>query len=157
VLHILNIGQLDEIYYRVTINRDVLHIFDPTDRLQAKVNRATSRLYYLEFNVEKPMCLAARSTDEAWWWHSCFGHLNCGSLRKLVAQNMVHELPLLDQLDQVCDGCLVGKQRCTPFPAQVRRRVDPFLDLVHSDLCSSVTPGTSSGKRYFLLLVDDLS
>jgi hypothetical protein len=31
------------------------------------------------------------------------------------------------------------------------------LDLVHDDLCGPVSPATPGGKRYFLLLVDDLS
>ena len=28
---------------------------------------------------------------------------------------------------------------------------------MHGDLCGSVTPATPGGRRYFLLLVDDLS
>jgi hypothetical protein len=28
---------------------------------------------------------------------------------------------------------------------------------VHEDLCGPVTPATPGGRRYFLLLVDDLS
>jgi hypothetical protein len=51
--------------------------------------------------------------------------LNFGSLRKLAARNMVCGLPLLDQVDQVCDGCLVGNRdvhhslcRCSGKPAQ---------------------------------------
>jgi hypothetical protein len=28
---------------------------------------------------------------------------------------------------------------------------------VHGDLCGSVTPATPRGRRYFLLLVDDIS
>jgi hypothetical protein len=31
------------------------------------------------------------------------------------------------------------------------------LELVHGDLCGPVTPATPRGRRYFLLLVDDLS
>jgi hypothetical protein len=31
------------------------------------------------------------------------------------------------------------------------------LELVHENLCGPVTPATPGGRRYFLLLVDDLS
>jgi hypothetical protein len=31
------------------------------------------------------------------------------------------------------------------------------LDLVHSDLCGPITPTTPGGKKYFLLLADDMS
>jgi transposase InsO family protein len=70
---------------------------------------------------------------------------------------MVRGLPLLKQVDQVCDGCLVRKQRLVPFPAQARRQADSVLELVHGDLCGPITLATPSGNKYFLLLVDDLS
>jgi hypothetical protein len=70
---------------------------------------------------------------------------------------MVHGLPLVEQVDQVCDGCLVGKQQRSSFPAQARRRADSVLELVHRDLCGPITPATPSGNKYFLLLVDDMS
>ena len=31
------------------------------------------------------------------------------------------------------------------------------LTLIHGDLCGPITPATNSGRRYFLLLVDDCS
>jgi transposase InsO family protein len=34
-------------------------------------------------------------------------------------------------------------------------RADVALDLVHGDLCGSITPESPGGRRFFLLLVDD--
>ena len=70
---------------------------------------------------------------------------------------MVRGLPQIDHVDQICDSCLVGKQRRTPFPEQAKYRAKHVLDLVHGDLCGPITPATPGGKKYFLLLVDDLS
>lgn len=70
---------------------------------------------------------------------------------------MVHGLPSLEHVDQICDACLAGKQRRNPFPEQARRHVENILDQVHGDLCGPVTPMTPSGNKFFLLLVDDLS
>jgi transposase InsO family protein len=36
-------------------------------------------------------------------------------------------------------------------------RAKERLELVHGDLCGPVTPATPGGRRYFLLLIDDLS
>lgn len=83
--------------------------------------------------------------------------MNFHSLRKLAQHGMVLGLPLIDQAEQLCDSCLVGKQRRTPFPAKAHYRAKELLDLVHGDLCGPITPSTPGGKRYFLLLVDDLS
>jgi hypothetical protein len=146
---ILSIGQLDENDCRVTIHHGMLRIFDQADRLLAKVNRSVLRLYYLELHIEQSICLMARTSEEAWLCHARFRHLNFGSLWKLAARNMVCGLPLLDQVDQVCDGCLVGKQRRTSLPVQVQRRASSILDLVHSDLCGPVSPATPQRQEVF--------
>jgi transposase InsO family protein len=36
-------------------------------------------------------------------------------------------------------------------------RAERRLELVHGDLCGPISPATSRGNKYFLLLVDDLS
>jgi transposase InsO family protein len=48
----------------------------------------------------------------------------------------------------------VTKQRCAPFPVKAKFRADVTLDLVHGDLCGSITPALPGGRRFFLLLVD---
>jgi Integrase core domain. len=66
-------------------------------------------------------------------------------------------MPCLDHVEQLCDVCMVTKQRRLPFPQQTSFRAKERLELVHGDLCGPVTPATPGGRRYFLLLVDDLS
>jgi transposase InsO family protein len=70
---------------------------------------------------------------------------------------MVRGLPSLDHVEQFCDVCVLTKQRRIPFPQQSSFRAKERLELVHGDLCGPVTPDTPGGRRYFLLLVDDLS
>jgi hypothetical protein len=52
---------------------------------------------------------------------------------------------------------VLTKQRRLPFPQQSSFRAKERLKLVHRDLCGPVTPATPGGRRYFLLLIDDLS
>lgn len=154
---IVSVGQLDEMGCRVEIAGGLLNIFDQSHRLLAKVLKAASRLYYLPIQVAHSICLAAKSEEATWKWHSRFGHLNFNSLRKLANQNMVRCLPPLNQVNKVCDGCLVSKQRRASFPVQAKRLAEHVLDLVHGDLCGPIAPATIRGNRYFLLLVDDMS
>jgi transposase InsO family protein len=49
------------------------------------------------------------------------------------------------------------KHRRLPFSQQSSFRAKERLELVHGDLCGPVTPATPGGRRYFLLLVDNLS
>jgi hypothetical protein len=93
----------------------------------------------------------------SWLWHGRYGHLNFGALRRPVNAKMVQGLLALDQVDQVSDGCLIGKQRHSSFLGQACHRAKAALNLVHGDLCGEITPSTPSGSNYFLLLVDDMS
>jgi hypothetical protein len=70
---------------------------------------------------------------------------------------MVRGMPRIEHVDQVCDGCLIGKQWRLPFSAASKFRAARQLELVHADLCGPVTPPTPGGKKLFLLVVDDMS
>mgnify|MGYP002413840545 FL=1 len=154
---IISLGQLDENGSRVLIEHGVLRIWDRQRRLLAKVPRGENRLYVLDVQVAQPVCLAVRRDDEAWQWHERFGHLHFEALKRLSAKEMVRGLPCLDHVEQFCDICVLTKQRRLPFPQQASFRAKEKLELVHGDLCGPVTPATPGGRRYFLLLVDDLS
>nr|AAK26118.1 putative gag-pol polyprotein [Oryza sativa Japonica Group] len=107
--------------------------------------------------VAQPVCLAARRDDDAWRWHERFGHLNFGALKQLGNKEMVQGMPRVEHVEQFCDTCVLTKQRRLPFPRQASFRAEEKLELVHGDLCGPVTPATPGGRRFFLLLVDDVS
>jgi transposase InsO family protein len=60
-------------------------------------------------------------------------------------------------VDQIYDSYLAGKQHRLSFPCEAKYHATHKLELVHTDLCVPATPATPTGKRYFLLLVDDVS
>jgi hypothetical protein len=154
---IISMGQLDESDSHVEIKDGVMRIWDHHHRLLAKVTRGTNRLYVLKVQVAQPLCLAAHWDDEAWQWHERFGHLHFEALKRLSAKGMVRGLMSLDHVEQFYDVCVLTKQRRLPFSQQLSFRAKEWLELVHGDLCGPVTPATPGGRRYFLLLVDDLS
>jgi transposase InsO family protein len=154
---IISLGQLDESGSRVEIKDRVMRIWDRHHSLLAKVTRGTNRLYVLNVQVAQSLCLAARQDDEAWQWHERFKHLHFEALKRLSAKGMVRGLPSLDHVGQFCDICVLTKQRRLPFPQQSSFRANERLEFMHEDLCGPVTPATPRGRRYFLLLVDDLS
>lgn len=155
--NIISLGQLDENGCQVLIEQGVLRVRDPGKDLLVKVKRSQNRLYKINLTIAQPISFLARTDDVAWRWHERYGHLGFEALRKLSRDDMVRGMPQLDHVDQLCDACLVGKQRRTPFPQEAKYRATGLLDLVHGDLCGPVTPATHGGRRYFLLLVDDLS
>jgi transposase InsO family protein len=155
--NIISVGQLDENGFKIQIEDGVMRVHDEDRRLLAKIHRSAGRLYVLDINLARPVCLAAHAGEDAWRWHARFGHINFGALRKMAREGLVRGMPLISQVEQVCEACLAGKHRRAPFPRQVMARTTRPLELLHGDLCGPITPATPSGNRYILLLVDDYS
>ena len=144
---VVSIGQLDENWYEVKIRRGILTIRDPNDRLIAKVPRLPNRLYKL----------TAQHDSISWRWHARLGHLHFDAMQKMARGGLVRGLLSIEPVEQLCEACLTGKQRRTPFPQKSKFRASDPLELVHGDLCGPIAPATPGGCRYFLLLVDDHS
>jgi hypothetical protein len=155
--NIVSLGQMDEDGYAINIEGGVLRLHDPQHQLLAKVQRSPNRLYLLDMTIAAPVCFTARIGDVAWCWHERYGHLNFQALRKLGREKMVHGLPTVNHVEQVCEDCVLAKQKRASFPKVAKYRAQEQLELVHGDLCGPVSPPTPGGNAYFLLLVDDMS
>jgi hypothetical protein len=121
---ILSLGQLDELGYDAHIRHGWLQLRDPYGGLLARVQRNHGRLYVLHLALAWPVCLAAHGGEDAWRWHARYGHVHFDALRRLASANMVHGLPLLDEVECLCDACLAGKHKRAPFPRQAINRAD---------------------------------
>ena len=155
--NIVSLGQLEEGGCKVVLEDGFCSVFNVEHSLLARAPRAGNRLYLLKVQLAAPVCLVAKGDDRAWLWHGRYGHLNFRALRELGQKGMVEGLPLLDRVEEFCDGCALGKQQRQPFPQVANYRAHEPLDLVHADLCGQIRPKTPGGKNYFLLIVDDCS
>lgn len=70
---------------------------------------------------------------------------------------MVTSLPQIHCSSQLYEEFTKGKQHHDSFPHTQAWRVDQILQLVHSNLCGAINPTSTSGKRYFILFIDDYS
>jgi hypothetical protein len=107
---IVSVGQLDEVGCSAIVKGGFMVVRDHQENLIAKVPRTGNRLYTVELQLTRPMYLAAATNDDAWRWHARYGHLNFDAMRKLAQGDMVRGMPTVEHVDQVCDGCLIGKQ-----------------------------------------------
>jgi hypothetical protein len=155
--NIISVGQLDEIGFQTVIEGGVMKIRDANRRLLAKVLWSTNHLYVLTVELAMHVCLSVRGGECAWLWHAHFGLLNFLAMHKLARDDMVRGLLGVDQVDQVCTGCLIGKHQRTCFPHQAEYSAEEILEMVHGDLCGPISLATPSGSRYFLLLINDSS
>jgi hypothetical protein len=87
--NIISLGQLDERGCEVLIKSGILRIREREQKLLAKVERGSNRLYVLELHIARPVCLATRRDDDAWRWHERFGHQSFDALASMARHNMV--------------------------------------------------------------------
>jgi hypothetical protein len=156
--NIVSLGQLEEAGCGIVLGNGKLCVYDRDHALLVKASRTTNRLYTVKLDVAAPVCLLSKADDITWLWHARYGHLNFRALRDLGVKEMVEGIPVINRIEQVCDGCTLGKQHRVPFPRLSTYRVDQGLDVLHADLCGQITPPTpGGGGSYFLLVVDDYS
>ncbi|WVZ62734.1 hypothetical protein U9M48_012444 [Paspalum notatum var. saurae] len=131
--NIISLGQLEEGGCKVVLENGVLTVLDRERALLIRAPRTNNRTYTIRLKV------------------------TVRALRELGTKNMVEGVPVINRVEQVCDGCVIGKQHRAPFPWATSFRAERGLELVHADLCGQINPPTPGGKRYFLLVVDDFS
>jgi hypothetical protein len=79
-------------------------------RLLARVQRKENMLYVLNVNVaQRANCLTVRENMEARKWQARLGHVNMLELRRMVNQELVHDLPHIGAVDELCEAFMAGK------------------------------------------------
>lgn len=122
-------------------------VHDKNERLLMKVKKSQNRLYKIELEETRSMCLIAQIGDTVWLWHTRLGHISLSALKSISDKKIVEGLPKIIILTQPCEGCLLGKHTRNPFPAQAAFRAKKRLDLIHGDLCGPITPPIPTGNR----------
>lgn len=155
--NILSLGQLLEKGYDIHLKEHSLFLRDCRHNLIAKVPMSKNRMFLLNIQNDVAKCLKACYTDSSWLWHLRFGHLNFDGLERLAKKEMVRGLPSINHPDQLCEGCLIGKQFRKSFPKESTTRATKPLELIHTDVCGPIKPNSFGKNKYFLLFIDDYS
>ena len=95
------------------------------------------------------------STNDAYLWHLCLGHINSNRIQRLLKDGLLE--PLNFDGFPVCESCLEGKMTNWPFNAKCRR-AQKLLELVHMDVCGGpMSTQAKRGYKYFITFMDDYS
>jgi hypothetical protein len=114
--NIVSLGQLEEKGFTYEGGNGRLCVYDQEHNLLISAPRTPNRLYIAKFGMSSPVSLFAKSEEKSWQWHAKYGHLNFRALNDLGSTNMVEGIPSIKKVEQVCDGCVLGKQHRKPFP-----------------------------------------
>uniref|UniRef100_A0A5B7B4M6 Retrovirus-related Pol polyprotein from transposon TNT 1-94 n=1 Tax=Davidia involucrata TaxID=16924 RepID=A0A5B7B4M6_DAVIN len=155
--NLLSVEQLVEHGYSVHFEANSCTILDKNDARQviAQIQMEKNRSFPLIFKYGGNVALKAHVNDESWLWHRRFGHLNFHNLKLLHRKNMVQGLPNVEEIQDVCEGCALGKHHRQSFPKGVAWRAKEMLELVHTDVCGPMQTPSHAQNRYFILFIDD--
>ena len=83
------------------------------------------------------------------------GRLNFGGLELLYKKRLVYGLPFISHPNQICEGCMYGKQSRKSFLKESFSQALQPLGLVHANICGPLKPSSYGKNKYFLLFIDD--
>lgn len=88
-------------------------------------------------------------------WHQRLGHMSEKGMKIMHSQG---KLPGLQSIEiDMCEDCILGKQKRVSFQTSGRTPKKERLELVHSDVWGPTTVSSIGGKHYFVTFIDDHS
>jgi len=98
---------------------------------------------------------STEAENQAQLWHCRLGHMSQKGMKILQSKGKLPELKNVD-LD-ICESCVLGKQKKLSF-LKVGRTLKPRkLELVHTDLWGPSPVASLGGSRYYVTFIDDFS
>ena len=104
-------------------------------------------------NIDAKRC-KVDNDSATYQWHYRLCHIGVKRMKKLHADGLLESLDY-ESFD-TCEACLMGKMTKTPFSGTMERASD-LLEIIHTDVCGSISVDARGGYRYFLTFIDDLS
>ncbi|GKV47717.1 hypothetical protein SLEP1_g54586 [Rubroshorea leprosula] len=124
-----NVGQLVENGYLVEFHDGLCEIkCNKSDMSLAKIPMAKNKMFPLEISCLNDLALVANVKDDSKLWHMRYGHLHFNGLKLLSQKKMVYGLPSIIPIDDVCEGCVYGKQHKNAFPIEKAWRAKEPLE-----------------------------
>lgn len=160
--NLLSLGQIQERNVTIVIQKGACKLYHDDRGLIVESKMSMNRMFMLFDQTDdgrrsKQQCFQTKIEEAPMLWHERYGHLSHRGMQRLQSKNMVHGLPKFDAQSFTCSDCLIGKQPRNPIPKASMWRAKEVLELVHSDICSPISPISNSGKRYLLCFIDDFS
>jgi hypothetical protein len=113
------------------------------------------KLYKLMFQPARALIHTTNNNDLCELWHRRMTHLHHGVLRAL--REIVTGVPHFStEHQELCKGCALRKYTKIAFPSS-DNRATCILDLIHSDVCVSMSLASFTGCLYYVIFIEDFS
>ena len=103
----------------------------------------------------EPSDVVSIGNDDASLWHNRLGHMSQKRMKELLSKGKLPELKNVHF--DMCESCIMGKQKKLSFLIGGRKLRATKLDLVHTDLWGPSPVASLGGSRYYITFIDDCS
>ena len=107
---------------------------------------------YITSSPRNTIAVADASIDTS-LWHRRFGHMSEKGMKMLLSKGKLPELKSIDF--DMCERCILGKQKNVSFLNTGRTPNAEKLELVHTDLWGPSLVASLRGSRYYITFIDD--
>ena len=99
--------------------------------------------------------IAVATNENTNLWHKRLGHMSEKGMKVMHSKG---KLPSLRSIENdICEDCIIGKQKRVTFQTSGRTPKKEKLELVHSNVWGPTTVPSVGGKHYFVTFIDDHS
>ena len=109
---------------------------------------------YMTSSPRDTIAVTDVSTDTS-LWHRRLGHMSEKGMKMLLSKRKLPELKSIDF--DMCESCILGKQKKVSFLKTSRTPKGEKLELVHTDLWGLSLVASLGGSRYYITFIDDSS
>ena len=111
-------------------------------------------ILYMTSSPRDTIAVADGSTNTS-LWHRRLGHLSEKGMKMLLSKGKLPELKSIDF--DMCESCILGKQKKVSFLKIDKTPRAEKLELVHTDLWGPSPVAPLRGLRYYITFIDDSS
>ena len=109
---------------------------------------------YMTSSPRDTIVVAEASTDTS-IWHRRLGHMSEKGMKMLLSKGKLLELKSIDF--DMCESCILGKQKKVSFLKTGRTLKAEKLKLVYTDLWGPSPVASFKGSRNYITFIDDSS
>nr|CAN78986.1 hypothetical protein VITISV_015274 [Vitis vinifera] len=149
--NLISVGQLDDEGHAIPFVGGTWKVTNGA-RVLAR-GKKTSTLYMTSCPRDT-IAVADASTGTS-LWHRRLGHMSEKWMKMLLSKGKLPELKSIDF--DMCESCILGKQKKVSFLITGKTPKAEKLELVHTDLWGPSPVASLGGSRYYIPFIDDLS
>ncbi|RVW83869.1 Retrovirus-related Pol polyprotein from transposon TNT 1-94 [Vitis vinifera] len=149
--NLISVGQLDDEGHAILF---VGGTWKVTKGARVLARGKKTGTLYMTSCPRDTIAVADASTDTS-LWHRRLGHMSEKGMKMLLSKGKLPELKSIDF--DMCESCILGKQKNVSFLKTGRTPKAEKLELVHTDLWGPSPVASLGGSRYYITFIDDSS